>query len=70
MFIGIAGIALASVLAFTIRCVLVHQNKQLDREELQLDDNAQRERIAEAARLEGVTFEEALKRRRGFRYLI
>ena len=70
MFIGIAGIALASVLAFIIRYVLVHQNKQLDREELQLDDSAQRERIAEAARLEGVTFEEALKRRRGFRYLI
>ena len=70
MFIGIAGIALASVLAFIIRYVLVHQNKQLDREELQLDDSAQRERIAEAARLEGVTFEEALQRRRGFRYLI
>ena len=70
MFIGIAGIALASVLAFIIRYVLLHQNKQLDREELQLDDSAQRERIVEAARLEGVTFEEALKRRRGFRYLI
>ena len=70
MFIGIAGIALATVLAFTIRCILVHQNKQLDRQELKLNSSAQHERISEAARLEGITFEEALKRRRGFRFLV
>ena len=70
MFIGIAGLALATVLAFVIRCILVRQNEQLDREELELDSGARRERIAEAARLEGITFEEALQRKRGFRYLI
>ena len=30
---------------------------------------ARRERIEEAARLEGISFEEALQRKRGFRYL-
>lgn len=28
-----------------------------------------RERVEEAARLEGITFEEAVERRKGFRYL-
>lgn len=53
-----------------IRCILVRQNKQLDREELDNLKGARRERIEEAARLEGITFEEALQRRRGFRYLL
>lgn len=35
-----------------------------------MQKGAQRERIEEAARLEGITFEEALQRKRGFRYLI
>ena len=30
---------------------------------------AQRERIEEAAKLGGISFEEAVRRRRGFRYL-
>ena len=53
-----------------IRCILVWQNKRLDREELDMQKGAQRERIEEAARLEGITLEEALRRKRGFRYLI
>ena len=41
-------------------------------EENELNDlkGARRERIEDAARLEGITFEEALRRRRGFRYLL
>ncbi|KAM5542855.1 hypothetical protein V8D89_003239 [Ganoderma adspersum] len=70
MYIGIAGLGLASVLAFVIRHILVGQNKRLDREEQDMQKGAQRERIEEAARLEGITFEEALQRKRGFRYLI
>ncbi|THH30870.1 hypothetical protein EUX98_g3336 [Antrodiella citrinella] len=71
MFIGLSSLALSSVLAFVIRCILVNQNKSLDREEKDdLEDNAKRERIEEAARLEGLTFEEALVRRRGFRFLV
>ena len=53
-----------------IRGILVSQNKRLDREEHDMQKGAQRERIEEAARLEGITFEEALRRKRGFRYLI
>lgn len=55
--------------ALVIRCMLIHQNKQLEHEELENLKGAGRERIEEAARLEGLTFEEALERKRGFRYL-
>lgn len=52
-----------------IRCMLVQQNRQLDREEVEDLKGARRGRIEEAARLEGLTFEQALERKRGFRYL-
>jgi len=41
----------------------------MDTEEKTLMEGPGRERIEEAARLEGITFEEAVKRRKGFRYL-
>ena len=53
-----------------IRCMLVRQNKRLEENELNDLKGARRERIEDAARLEGITFEEALRRRRGFRYLL
>ncbi len=52
-----------------IRCILVRQNSQLEQEELANLKGAKRERIEDAARLEGITFEEALRRKKGFRYL-
>ncbi|KAK7691722.1 hypothetical protein QCA50_005122 [Cerrena zonata] len=70
MFIGIGSLAFASFLAFVIRCMLVKQNKQFEQDELANMTGARRERIEEAARLEGLTFEEALERKKGFRYLI
>ncbi|KAI0767021.1 MFS general substrate transporter [Fomes fomentarius] len=70
MFIGIAGFAVATVLGLVMRYILAQQNKKLEREELNNLKGAQRERIEEAARLEGITFEEALQRKRGFRYLL
>ncbi|EMD33116.1 hypothetical protein CERSUDRAFT_118171 [Gelatoporia subvermispora B] len=69
MIISLSALALSSVLAFVIRCMLVSQNKRLDRDEMKDMKGAKRERIEEAARLEGLTFEEALERRKGFRYL-
>ncbi|KAF9817064.1 hypothetical protein IEO21_03646 [Rhodonia placenta] len=69
MFIGIASLTFSTILAFVIRCILVHENKQLERDETEDPKGARRERIEEAARLEGLTFEEALERKRGFRYL-
>ena len=55
-----------------IRYILVSENRRLDREErdMVMSTGAHRERIVEAARLEGITFEEALRRKRNFRYLI
>lgn len=52
-----------------MRCILIKQNKDLDRRELVDISGARRKRIEEAARLEGITFEEALEKRKGFRYL-
>ena len=48
--------------------MLVYENKQLAESEMR--DPATRERIEEAARLEGITLQEALERKRGFRYLL
>ncbi|KAJ3484027.1 hypothetical protein NLI96_g5906 [Meripilus lineatus] len=69
MYIGLASLAFATLLAFVIRCILVHQNAQLAKDEFANLKGAERERIEEAARLEGLTFEEALERKKGFRYL-
>lgn len=51
-----------------MRQMLIYENKQMEREERELTEG-QRERIEEAARLEGISFEEAVRHRRGFRYL-
>ncbi|EPT00458.1 hypothetical protein FOMPIDRAFT_1030504 [Fomitopsis schrenkii] len=69
MYIGIACLSFSTILAFVIRCMLIQQNKQLERDESEDLKGAKWERIEEAARLEGLTFEQALERRRGFRYL-
>ncbi|RPD58871.1 MFS general substrate transporter [Lentinus tigrinus ALCF2SS1-7] len=70
MFVGIAALALGTSLATVIRCVLAHENKQLERKELLNLTEEEEERIREAARLEGITYEDAVVRRRGFRYLL
>jgi len=51
-----------------MRQMLIRENKRMEREEQELTEG-QRERIEEAARLEGISFEEAVRLRRGFRYL-
>jgi len=70
MLISLSSILFSSFIAFVIRSILVRENKALDRAlELELEGSG-RERIAEAARLEGITFEEAMERKKGFRYLV
>ena len=49
--------------------MLVQLNRQLERDELGEMAGAHKERIEEAARLEGISIEEAIARKRGFRYL-
>ena len=58
-----------SCLMSVIRQMLIAENKRLDREDKRTMTAAKRQRIEDAARLEGLTFEEALERNKGFRYL-
>lgn len=55
--------------SLAMRMILIRENKRMDMEEKTLMEGPGRERIEEAARLEGISFEEAVKRRKGFRYL-
>ena len=49
--------------------MLIRKNRQFDADEQSARQGADQTRVAGAARLEGITFEEAMKRRKGFRYL-
>ncbi|KAK7048470.1 MFS general substrate transporter [Favolaschia claudopus] len=64
MIVSLCALALSSALSFGIRQHLIHRNKQLER-----DAMANESRVREAAILEGITFEQALEKRKGFRYL-
>ena len=55
-------------MCLVMRQMLIRENKRMEREEQVLTEG-QRQRIEEAATLEGISFEEAVRRRRGFRYL-
>ncbi|KAI0036163.1 MFS general substrate transporter [Vararia minispora EC-137] len=67
MWISLSSLLLSSALALVVRQMLVRDNKKLKASEMA--DRATRERVEDAARLEGITIEEALARKRGFRYL-
>lgn len=69
MIIALCALILASFLSLVIRWMLVRENNRMEREEMDLMHGPERQRIEEAAKLEGITFEEAIKRRKGFRYL-
>ncbi|TDL15167.1 MFS general substrate transporter [Rickenella mellea] len=69
MEVGLAAIVVSSTLAFVMRTLLVRKNRQLDEDEVGALQEANRERIQEAARLENITLEEALHKKKGFRYL-
>ncbi|KAK7034520.1 hypothetical protein VNI00_012367 [Paramarasmius palmivorus] len=69
MIISICALVLSSVLAFVIRQMLLNENKKLDEDERRAIQGADRLRVEQAAKLEGITFEHAMERRKGFRYL-
>ncbi|KAF8554138.1 MFS general substrate transporter [Imleria badia] len=69
MIIAICSLVLSTVLGLIMRQMLIRENKRMEREERELMEGPERERIEEAARLEGISFEEAVRRRKGFRYL-
>ncbi|KAI0767023.1 major facilitator superfamily domain-containing protein [Fomes fomentarius] len=70
MYISVAALCFATVLTFVIRGILVHENKIFEREEFENLGEGGHKRIEEAARLEGISYAEALQRKRGFRYLL
>ena len=55
--------------ALVIRQILVRRNKKLDADENLAIQGANRTRVEDAAKLEGITFEQAMERRKGYRYL-
>ncbi|GJE91439.1 MFS general substrate transporter [Phanerochaete sordida] len=69
MIIGLATLAFSTVLAVGMRYLLIWENNRLDGRESKEMSDAERERIEEAARLEGLSLDEALERKKGFRYL-
>ncbi|KAF8514246.1 major facilitator superfamily domain-containing protein [Hysterangium stoloniferum] len=69
MLIALCALVLATALSYVIRQILVRENRALDVQELVVLRGAKRERVEEFARLEGITFEEALVKKKGFRYL-
>ncbi|KAK7054437.1 hypothetical protein VNI00_003635 [Paramarasmius palmivorus] len=69
MIISLAALAFSTALALVIRQMIIRDNRKLDEDEKAAMEGANRARVEEAARLEGITFEEAMARRRGFRYL-
>ena len=49
--------------------MLARENRQMDHEDSSPNE-AKRGRIEQAAKLEGITFGEAMEKQRGFRYLL
>ncbi|KDR75724.1 hypothetical protein GALMADRAFT_97528 [Galerina marginata CBS 339.88] len=69
MIIGICCLLTSTCLAYVVRMMLIRENKRLDEDEQGALKEAKQERIEQAAKLEGITVEEAMDRKRGFRYL-
>ncbi|KAJ7643695.1 MFS general substrate transporter [Roridomyces roridus] len=69
MIISLCALVLSSVIALGIRQHLVLRNKRLDEDEQVAVNGADEGRVREAAVLEGITFEQAMEKRKGFRYL-
>jgi len=69
MIISLCSLVLSSVMSLAIRQHLLRKNKKLDEDERISMQGANEIRVKEAAILEGISFERAMERRKGFRYL-
>jgi hypothetical protein len=49
--------------------MLIRKNRKLDADDQLAMEGANKARVEEAARLEGITFEQAMERRKGYRFL-
>ncbi|KAJ7143617.1 major facilitator superfamily domain-containing protein [Mycena crocata] len=69
MIISLCALVLSTVISLGIRQHLLRRNKQLDEDERVAMQSANEIRVREAAILEGISFELAMERRKGFRYV-
>ncbi|KAJ7057694.1 hypothetical protein C8F01DRAFT_991453 [Mycena amicta] len=69
MIISLCSLVLATALSLGIRQHLVRMNKRLAEDERAEIRGADEVCVRKAAILEGIMFEQAMERRRGFRYL-
>lgn len=67
--ICLGALGLTTILGGTIRQMIITRNKEMLADELKLMTESNRVRIEEAAKLEGISFEDAMARRRGFKLL-
>ncbi|KAJ7315306.1 MFS general substrate transporter [Mycena albidolilacea] len=67
--ISLAALAVSTVFALVIRQRLVWMNRQFDTDNAAASSGTSEERVKKAAHLEGITYQQALEKRRGFRYL-
>ncbi|CAK5268715.1 unnamed protein product [Mycena citricolor] len=63
--ISLAALALSSVFTIIIRQRLINMNRKLDTDESMISE----ERVKKAAHLEGITIQQAMNKRKGYRYL-
>jgi len=69
MGISFSALAFSTVLSIVLRQLVIRDNKKLDEDEKMALEEDNRTRVEEAARLEGISFDQAMQRRKGFRYL-
>jgi len=69
MGISFGSLAIATVLSLVLRQLVIRDNRKLDEDEKLSLGEADLARVEEAARLEGITIDQAMQRRKGFRYL-
>ncbi|KAJ7082716.1 MFS general substrate transporter [Mycena belliarum] len=67
--ISIIALGASTGVALVIRQLLVRMNRQLDADDAPISSGINEERVKKAAHLEGITFQQALEKRRSFRYL-
>ncbi|KAF9063519.1 major facilitator superfamily domain-containing protein [Rhodocollybia butyracea] len=69
MIISLVCLVFSTSLSFLLRQWIIRDNKKLDEDEKAALNGLNHARVEEAARLEGITLEQAMHRRKGFRYL-
>lgn len=69
MVISLVALVLSTLFSLVIRQILVRKNKKLNADENLAMESSNRIRVEDAAKLEGITFEQAMERRKEYRYL-